>query len=111
MKSKTKKFMAIICLTIMLLTYLPINTFAAFITDMNSNAQFGVVGGSLENYGHEMHYANYDGQTYLMFCTEYGKKSPNGSEYAYNGSFIAEYKNSLPHYEKTAEMRIHDIEC
>lgn len=104
MKTKIKKLMSILSLIMIIFTSMPINAFATFITDINSNAQFGVIGGSLQNYGHELHYANYDGQTYLMFCTEYGKKSPDGSDYAYNGSFIAEYKNSLPHYEKIAEM-------
>ncbi len=104
MKTKTKKIMAMICLALILLTSLPIQTFAAFITDINSNAQFGVIDGSLANYGHELHYANYDGQTYLVFCTQWGVKSPNGSEYTYNGDFIVQYKNNLPQYERIAEM-------
>lgn len=104
MKTKTKKIMAMISLVLILLTSLPINTFANFITDINSNAQFGVISGSLANYGHELHYANYDGQTYIAFCTQYGMTSPNGGEYTYNGSFVAQYKNSLPQYEKIAEM-------
>ena len=104
MKSKTKKFMAIICLALLLLTSLPINTFAAFITDMNSNAQFGVISGSLSKVGHELHYATYDGQTYIAFCCQKGIKSPNGSEYTFNGDFYVQYKQNLPQYEKIAEM-------
>lgn len=104
MNKKTKKIMAMISLVLILLTSLPINTFATFITDINSNAQFGVISGSLANYGHELHYANYDGQTYIAFCTQYGKTSPNGGDYTYNGSFVAEYKNNLPQYERIAEM-------
>ena len=104
MKSKTKKFMAIICLALLLLTSLPINTFAAFITDMNSNAQFGVISGSLSKVGHELHYATYDGQTYIAFCCQKGVKSPNGSEYTFNGDFYVQYKQNLPQYEKIAEM-------
>ena len=46
MKSKTKKLMSIICLILILLTTLPLQTFAAFITDINSNARFGVISGS-----------------------------------------------------------------
>ena len=69
MKLKSKKIMAIVCLILILLTSMPIQTFAAFITDINSNAEFGVVPGSLENYGHELHYANYQGTTYFTFCT------------------------------------------
>ena len=104
MKKKTKKLMTMICLILVLLTTLPLQTFAAFITDINSNAKFGVISGSLANYGHELHYADYDGTRYLVFCTQYGKTSPNGQEYTYNGDFIVQYKNNLPQYEKVAEM-------
>jgi len=104
MKIKSKKIMAVVMLLLILINALPIQTFATFITDINSNAQFGVISGSLANYGHELHYANYDGATYIAFCTQYGAKSPDGSEYVYNGSFIAHYKNSLPQYQKIAEM-------
>ncbi len=104
MKSKTKKLMAMICLILILLTALPLQTFAAFITDINSNAKFGVISGSLANYGHELHYADYDGTRYLVFCTQYGKTSPSGGEYTYNGDFIVQYKENLPQYEKVAEM-------
>ena len=96
--------MSIICLILILLTTLPLQTFAAFITDINSNARFGVISGSLANYGHELHYADYDGTRYLVFCTQYGKTSPNGGDYTYNGDFIVHYKNNLPQYEKIAEM-------
>jgi len=104
MKIKTKKIMAMICLVLVMLTSLPINTFATFITDLNSNAKFGVISGSLANYGHELHYADYDGTTYLAFCTQFGTKSPTGKEYTYNGDFIVQYKNNLPQYQKIAEM-------
>ena len=100
MKMKSKKIMAIISLILVIINFLPINAFATFITDINSNAQFGVISGSLANYGHELHYANYDGGRYLVFCTEYGETSPNGSDYTYNGDFIVHYKSNLPQYEK-----------
>lgn len=103
MKNKTKKIIALLMLILTLCTSLPINTFAAFITDINSNAEFGVIPGSKENYGHELHYANYDGTTYLVFCTQYGATSPGGN-YTYNGDFIVHYKNSAPQYSKIAEM-------
>lgn len=104
MKLKSKKIMAIVCLILVLLTSMPIQTFATFITDINGNAQFGVIPNSLAGYGHELHYANYDGAQYMAFCTQYGVKSPDGSEYVYNGNFIAQYKNSLPQYQHLAEM-------
>lgn len=104
MKNKTKKIMAVVCLILILLTSLPIQTFATFITDINGNAQFGIIPNSLAGYGHELHYANYDGAQYIAFCTQFGVKSPDGSEYVYNGNFIAQYRNSLPQYERLAEM-------
>ena len=57
MKVKVKKLVAVVMLVLLLLNSLPINVFAAFITDINSNAEFGVVSGSLADYKHELHYA------------------------------------------------------
>ena len=104
MKYKIKKFTAVIMLILMIITSLPISAFATFITDIDSDAQFGVVSGSLSAYGHELHYAKYDGTTYLLFCAEYGQTSPTGKEYTYNSDFVAEYKANRPKYEKVAEM-------
>ena len=103
MKDKTKKLVSILMLVLILLSSIPINAFAAFITDMNSDAQFGVISGSLTEYGHELHYSNYDGTTYLLFCTQYGMKSPNGSSYSFNGDFVTQYKAQRSEYEKIAE--------
>ena len=64
MKTKMKKIVAVIMLVLVLCTSLPINTFAAFITNINSNAQFGIVPNSKNAYGHELHYAVYDGVQY-----------------------------------------------
>lgn len=104
MKTNTKKVMSIIMLILMLINAMPISAFATFITDINSNATFGVINGSLSEYGHELHYANYDGATYIAFCTQFGKKSPTGIEYSYNNEFFAEYKANRPEYERIAEM-------
>ena len=61
MKVKVKrKIVAIIMLILVIFNSLPINSFAAFITDINSNAEFGVVSGSLAEYNHELHF--------LLFC-------------------------------------------
>ena len=104
MKTKTKKVMAIIMLILMLINAMPISAFATFITDINSDATFGVISGSLSEYGHELHYANYDGSTYIAFCTQFGKTSPTGRDYAFNNEFYAEYKENRPEYERIAEM-------
>lgn len=103
MKERTKKLVSILMLVLILLSSIPINAFAAFITDMNSDARFGVISGSLAEYGHELHYSNYDGTTYLLFCTQYGKESPNGSSYSFKGDFVTQYKAQRSEYEKIAE--------
>ena len=104
MKVKVKRIIAVIMLILLVLNSLPISSFAAFITDINSDAEFGVVGGSLGEYNHELHYANYDGSTYLLFCTEYGKKSPTGRDYEYGTEFLAEFKENRAEYQNMAEM-------
>ena len=104
MKTKTRKIVATMMLALLLLTSLPLQTFATFITDINSNAKFGVISGSLSKTNHELHYANYNGEDYIVFCTQWQISSPNGSEYTYNGDFIAEFKENRPEYEKIAEM-------
>ena len=104
MKKETKKIMAVLMLLLVLINSLPLNAFAAFITDINSNAEFGVVGGSFAEYKHELHYANYDGGTYLLFCTQFGKKSPTGKAYEYGNEFLAEFKANRPEYQHMAEM-------
>ena len=104
MKTITKKIIAILSLLLILLTSLPTGVFATYINSMNSNARFGVIQGSLDKYGHELHYANYDGQTYIVFCTQYGITSPSGGEYLFNKDFNIETKESRTEYEKIAQM-------
>ena len=104
MKLKTKKIMAMMMLVLMLITSLPIQAFAGFITDINSDAKFGTISGSLSKCNHELHYATYDGKTYIVFCVQRGVTSPSGKEYEYNGDFIAQFKSDRPKYEKIAEM-------
>ena len=103
MKVKIKKMMIVLLLALILCSAIPINTFAAFITDINGNARFGIIQNSLNSYGHELHYAEYDGITYLVFCCQYGATSQTGKEYIYNSDFIAQYKNQRLEYEKIAE--------
>ena len=57
MKVKVKRIVAVIMLVLLIINSLPMSAFAAFITDINSNAEFGVVSGSLGEYNHELHYA------------------------------------------------------
>ena len=104
MKVKVKRIVAVIMLVLLIINSLPMSAFAAFITDINSNAEFGVVSGSLGEYNHELHYANYDGATYLLFCTQYGKKSPTGRDYEYGNEFLAQFKENRAEYQNMAQM-------
>ena len=85
-----KKVLATLMLILMLCNTLPISSFAAYITEMNSDAEFGVISGSYSAYNHELHYAKYDGATYILFCCQRGITSPNGSTYEYNSDFIVQ---------------------
>ena len=104
MNKSFKKVLATLMLVLMLCNTLPISSFAAYITEMNSDAEFGVISGSLSAYNHELHYAKYDGATYIVFCTQRGIKSPNGSTYQYNSDFIVQINNDRAAYKKIAEM-------
>ena len=89
---------------LIILSAFPSTVFAAtYITDMNSNAKFGVIEGSLDDYGHEMHYSTYDGKTYIVFCVQYGKTSPDGSTYEYGKEFKKYLNRSGDLYERIAD--------
>lgn len=89
---------------LIILSAFPSTVFAAtYITDMNSNAKFEVIEGSLDDYGHEMHYSTYDGKTYIVFCVQYGKTSPNGSTYEYGKEFKKYLNRSGDLYERIAD--------
>ena len=104
MKKKFKQLMATLLSLLIILSAFPTTVFAAtYITDMNSDAQFGVVSGSLDKYGHEMHYAKYDGKTYIVFCVEFGKTSPTGATYEYGTDFKKYVNREGATYEKIAD--------
>ncbi len=89
---------------LIILSVFPSTVFAStYITDMNSDAQFGVVSGSYEKYGHEMHYSKYDGSTYIVFCCQYGVTSPDGSTYEYGKKFKKYLNRSGDLYEDIAD--------
>jgi len=104
MKKCSKSLITMLMSLLIVLSAFPLSAFAStYITDMNSDAQFGVVSGSYEKYGHEMHYAKYDGKTYLTFCCQWGIKSPDGSTYEYNKDFIKYVNRSGKTYEDIAD--------
>lgn len=103
-KQISKRAISTLLSLLIILSVFPTTVFAAdYITDMNSNAKFGVIGGSLNKYGHEMHYATYDGKTYIVFCVQYGKTSPDGSTYEYGKDFKKYVNREGATYEKIAD--------
>lgn len=108
MKSKikqiSKRAVSTLLSLLIILSVFPTTVFAAdYITDMNSNAKFGVISGSYDKYGHEMHYSTYDGKTYIVFCVQYGKTSPDGSTYEYGKDFKKYVNREGDTYEKIAD--------
>ncbi|MCM1285711.1 MAG: VaFE repeat-containing surface-anchored protein [Acetobacter sp.] len=108
MKTKIKKYskslLAMLMSLLIILSAFPITSFAStYITDMNSDAQFGVISGSLDKYGHELHYAKYDGKTYIVFCVQYGKTSPTGLSYKYGSDFKTYVNNKGNTYDTIAD--------
>lgn len=103
MKRILKKGIAIVMTLITLFGTLPVQVFAKYITDMDDDANFGVISNSFNDYGHEMHFAKYDGKNYLVFCCQFGRTSPNGKEYEYNKDFKIELKDDKKSYEEIAE--------
>lgn len=89
---------------LIIISTFPATVYAStFITDMNSDAEFGIVSGSYDKYGHEMHYAKYDGKTYIVFCVQYGKTSPTGTTYEYGKDFVKYVNRSGDTYRKIAD--------
>lgn len=104
MKNKFKQLVAMLLSLLIIISTFPATVYAStFITDMNSDAEFGVVSGSYDKYGHEMHYAKYDGKTYIVFCVEYGKTSPTGTTYEYGKDFVKYVNRSGDTYRKIAD--------
>lgn len=108
MKNRIKKYSksltAMLMALLIFLSAFPLTAFAGtYITDMNSNATFGVISGSYSTYGHEMHYCKYDGKTYIVFCVQYGKTSPDGSTYTYGSDFRTYLNREGATYEKIAK--------
>lgn len=50
LKKNVKKIVAILMLAMIVISSSPLSVFASYITDLNSNANFGVISGSLAAY-------------------------------------------------------------
>lgn len=104
MKTTFKKVLATLLALLMIVSVAPLQALAAtYITNMDSDAQFGVISGSYDDYDHELHYAKYDGKTYITFCCEFGVKSPTGTTYKYGSDFKKYLNRSGDTYKKIAK--------
>ena len=101
LKNLKLKILASIILALMLLNSI-LPTAYGFISDITDNASFGVISGSLNTYGHELHYTVYGGQTVIAFCTQKGVKSPNGRTYGYGTEFNVNRND--PAYNNISDM-------
>lgn len=101
---RSKSFIAMLMSLLIILSAFPITAFAnEYITDMDSDAIFDVISGSLDKVDHELHYAKYDGKTYITFCCQFGVKSPDGSTYKYGKEFKKYLNRSGATYENIAK--------
>lgn len=82
LKSKNKmlkRILAFILTALMLVTTIPMTAYAADVNlgDVENNTNIPISVST--HYGHELHTTTVNGQTYPLFCIEYGKSSPNSS--------------------------------
>lgn len=104
MKKFSKRLLSALMVLMIAISAFPLTSYAAkYITNMNSDAVFGVISGSYDDYGHELHYAKYDGATYITFCCEYGVESPTGTTYKYGNDFKAYLNRNDGKYETIAD--------
>lgn len=82
-----KKVLAIFLTVLMIVTTIPLNVFAASsnmnLGEKDNNATISVK--KETHYGHELHTTTVGGETYPLFCIEYGKTSPSGSSLGTKG--------------------------
>lgn len=80
-----KRILAIILVMLMVCSSFPLNAFAAGINlgDVENNVNIPISVST--HYGHELHTTTVNGETYPLFCIEYGKSSPNSSTLASQG--------------------------
>ena len=82
-----KKILAIFLTILMIATTIPLNVFAASsnmnLGEKDNNATISVK--KETHYGHELHTTTVGGETYPLFCIEYGKTSPSSSSLGTKG--------------------------
>ena len=82
-----KKILAIFLTVLMIATTIPLNVFAASsnmnLGEKDNNSTISVK--KETHYGHELHTTTLGGETYPLFCIEYGKTSPSSSSLGTKG--------------------------
>lgn len=80
-----KRILSIILVMLMVCSSFPLNAFATGINlgDVENNVNIPISVST--HYGHELHTTTVNGETYPLFCIEYGKSSPNSSTLASQG--------------------------
>ena len=82
-----KKILAILLTILMIATTIPLNVFAASsnmnLGEKDNNSTISVK--KETHYGHELHTTTVGGETYPLFCIEYGKTSPSSSSLGTKG--------------------------
>lgn len=80
-----KRVISVILAVLIVCTCFPLSAFAAGINlgDVENNVNIPISVST--HYGHELHTTTVNGETYPLFCIEYGKSSPNSSTLASQG--------------------------
>ncbi len=80
-----KRIISVILAVLIVCTCFPLSAFAAGINlgDVENNVNIPISVST--HYGHELHTTTVNGETYPLFCIEYGKSSPNSSTLANQG--------------------------
>lgn len=80
-----KRVISVILAVLIVCTCFPLSAFAAGINLGNVSNNVNIPITVSTHYGHELHTTTVNGETYPLFCIEYGKSSPNSSTLASQG--------------------------
>lgn len=80
-----KKIIAFFLATLILCSSIPMQVFAAEINLGQQVSRTTINVKAEKKYGHEIHTTKVNGETYPLFCIEYGKSSPTSSTLASQG--------------------------
>lgn len=85
-KTLLKRILAFFLTALMLVTTIPMTAYAADVNLGNVENNTNIPISVSTHYGHELHTTSVNGQTYPLFCIEYGKSSPNSSKLESQGA-------------------------